>query len=208
MNRDEIWAHIHRERSKTADLLETLTPEEWEHPSLCAGWTVRDVAAHIIASPQAGWRETAAGLVRAHGSFNRAIHDDAKRRSARPTEEIVADFRRYDGSRRHPPGTSILDPLADVLVHTQDIAIPLGREVPMPPDAARAAAERIWRVPFPHHARRRLAGCFLVASDIDWVAGHGALVEGTMGQLLLLLTGRTVVLRDLAGDGVTRLSPV
>jgi hypothetical protein len=60
-------------------------------------------------------------------------------------------------------------------------------------------------VPFPHHARRRLAGCFLVASDIDWVAGHGALVEGTMGQLLLLLTGRTVVLRDLAGEGVPRL---
>lgn len=37
------------ERETFADLLESLTPEQWDAPSLCAGWTVRDVAMHTIA---------------------------------------------------------------------------------------------------------------------------------------------------------------
>lgn len=190
MDRDEIWAHTHRERRKLADFLETLSPQEWEQPSLCEGWTVRDVATHVIRSAQIGLVESVVGMVRARGSFNRLTYADAKRHSTRPVEAIVADYRVYDGSRHHPPGTSILDPLADVLVHTQDIALPLRRDVPMPADASRAAAERVWRMPFPHNARKRVAGHRLAATDTDWAAGEGRLVEAPMGRLLLVLTGR------------------
>ena len=48
MDRTAVWGTIHRERAALADLLGTLTPEEWEHPTLCPGWSVRDVAAHVI----------------------------------------------------------------------------------------------------------------------------------------------------------------
>jgi uncharacterized protein (TIGR03083 family) len=205
VDRDQVWAWTHAERAALADLLEGLTPEQWEHPSACPGWTVRDVAAHVISSPLAGTGDLVGAVVRARGSFNRMMYDEAKRSSARPTAEIVADYRRVQGSRRRPPGTSVLDPLLDVLVHTQDIALPLGLTHPMPPEAARAAADHVWRRSFPFRARTRLAGLRLQATDVDWAVGDGQLVTGPMEALLLLLTGRTVAVPRLSGPGRERL---
>jgi len=132
VDRDQVWQLVDEQRAALADLLETLAPDEWERPSLCAGWRVRDVAAHVISSPQSGFGAVSLGLMRAKGNFNRCIFDEAKRAARAPTSQIVADYRRYSGSRRRPPGTTYLDPLLDVLVHTQDIAIPLGRRHDMP----------------------------------------------------------------------------
>jgi len=128
-------------------------------------------------------------------------------RGRRPVESILADYRRLDGSRRHPPGTTVREPLLDVLVHTQDIALPLGRHHAMPPEAARTAADRVWSMPFPFWARRRLRGVTLTATDIDWRAGSGPEVRGTMEALLLLLTGRTAALDRLEGPGLDALGP-
>ena len=205
MDRPQAWQVITRERARLADLLDDLAPAEWERPSLCAGWTVRHVAAHVISSPQATpWALTVA-LVRARGSFDRCIDEQARRWADRPTGQIVADYRRLHGSRRHPAGTTYFEPLLDVLVHSQDIAVPLGREHPMPTLPARAAADRVWRRSFPFRARRRLRGLRLTATDTDWTVGDGPEVEGTMADLLLVLTGRTATLPRLAGPGVEQL---
>ncbi|MUN64334.1 maleylpyruvate isomerase family mycothiol-dependent enzyme [Kocuria sediminis] len=207
MDRDAIWDAVHRERSALADLLETLSPQEWDHPTLCPGWAVRDVAAHVISSAQYGPADLVRALWRGRGDFDRAMYLDARDRGRRPAAEIVADYRRLDGSRRHPPGTSIREPLLDVLVHTQDIALPLGRRHAMPPEAARAAAERVWSMPFPFRARRRLRGLALVATDTAWRAGEGSEVRGSTEALLLLLTGRTAALDRLEGPGLPLLAP-
>ena len=205
MDKDQAWQVIHQERAALADLLETLTPEEWEHPSLCEGWSVRDVAAHVISAPAARVGQLAVALVRARGSFNRAAHDETQRLSVRPTDRIVADYRRLAESRRLAPGTNHKHALLDVLVHTQDIAIPLGRHHEMPVEAARASAEAFRKNLFPFNARRRLAGCRLEATDTDWAAGAGALVRGPIAALLLLITGRPASLTELSGDGVPQL---
>jgi len=205
VDKDQAWQVIHEERAALADMLETLTPEEWEHPSLCDDWSVRDVAAHLISAPQVSVGHMAAALVRARGSFNRAAHDDAQRLSGRPTDQIVADYRRLGSSRRLAPGTTHRDALVDVLVHTQDIAIPLGRHHQMPREAARAAAESRRNSGFPFYAKKRLAGCRLEATDIDWAAGEGALVRGPVAALLLLITGRPASLSELSGDGVPQV---
>lgn len=207
MDRDAIWDAVHHERSALADLLETLSPQQWEHPTLCPGWVVRDVAAHVISSPQFGPADLVAALWRGRGDFDRAMYLDARIRARRPPAEIVADYRRLDGSRRHPPGSSIREPLLDVLVHTQDIALPLGRHHAMPVDAARAAADRVWSMPFPFRARRRLRGVALVADDVAWRAGDGPEVRGPVEALLLLLTGRSAALDRLRGPGLPLLSP-
>ena len=207
MDRNAIWNVVHRERSALADLLETLSPAEWDHPTLCPGWAVRDVAAHVIASPQFGLADLVPALWRGRGDYNRAMYLDARARGRRPVESILADYRRLDGSRRHPPGTTVREPLLDVLVHTQDIALPLGRHHAMPPEAARTAADRVWSMPFPFWARRRLRGVTLTATDIDWRAGSGPEVRGTMEALLLLLTGRTAALDRLEGPGLDVLGP-
>jgi uncharacterized protein (TIGR03083 family) len=205
VDKDQAWQVIHQERAALADMLETLTPEEWEHPSLCAGWSVRDVAAHVISAPEARVGQMAAALVRARGSFNRAAHDETQRLSRRPTGQIVHDYRRLAGSRRLAPGTNHRQALLDILVHTQDIAIPLGRHHEMPVEAARASAEAFRNNLFPFNARRRLAGCRLEATDIDWAGGEGAVVRGPIAALLLLITGRPAALPELTGDGVPQL---
>jgi uncharacterized protein (TIGR03083 family) len=119
---------------------------------------------------------------------------------------VVADLRSGAASRRHPPGTSYLDPFADVLVHGQDIARPLGIRREMPLDAAVVAATRYWTMGFPFHARRRLAGLRITATDADWTVGDGPTVAGPIGSLLLLLTGRTAALDELEGEGLPVLA--
>lgn len=201
-----MWWQVDEQRAALADLLETLAPDEWERTSLCAGWRVRDVAAHVISSPQSGFGAVSLALVRAKGNFNRCIFDEAKRAGKAPTSRIVADYRRYAGSRRRPPGTTYLDPLLDVLVHTQDIVIPLGRRHDMPPAAASAAAGRVWGTAFPFRARKNLAGLRLVANDVAWSVGDGPEVRGTMASLLLVLTGRSAGAADLTGEGLPILA--
>jgi len=133
------------------------------------------------------------------------IHTTAVERAQLPVDRIVADLRGIAGSRRLAPGTSIHEPLLDILVHGQDIAIPLGIERKMPRDAARSSAERVWRKSFPFRARRRLSGLRLTATDIAWDRGDGQLVEGPMWALLLALTGRPAALPHLTGAGADLL---
>jgi len=206
MEPDELWGRIHQRRAELAVQLASLTPQEWELPSLCAGWTVRDVAAHVISSAAAGFGEVMAVVVKARFNFNRAMFDEAKRRSARPTDEIIADYRRLSDSRRRPPGTTRLDPLVDVLVHTQDIVRPLGRQQPVPVSDALAVADYVWNKGFPYGAQRRLRGLRLSATDAAWTAGSGPTIEGPTGALLLLMTGRTASVPELSGTGLAQLT--
>ena len=207
MDRHTSWLVVDDQRTMLADLLETLAPHEWDTPSLCAGWTVRDVAAHLTLAATARPSEMVRDAVRARGSFDRMIHESAVERARqRSPGQLVADLRGIVGSRRLAPATFWRDPLLDVLVHGQDIAVPLGRPRRVPPEAGAAAATRVWQTGFPFHARRRLAGLRLTATDVDWSVGAGAPVEGTIGDLLLLLTGRTATTHRLAGAGAQRLA--
>ncbi len=209
LDEDAVWAAIDRERLDLAGLLEGLSDAEWERPSLCAGWRVRDVAAHL-ALAQTGTGRAAVDMVRAGGSLQRMIRDTAIRHAAVTREQVVAEIRAMAGLRRRAPGVSHLEPLLDVLVHGQDIALPLGRPRTMPVDAARATATRVWTMPWPmsatFRARTRLRGLRLVATDADWSVGEGERVEGPIEALLLLVTGRTAALDRLSGAGLERLS--
>jgi len=208
MDREQSWQVIAEQRLGLARLLEGLADGEWEQPSLCAGWRVRDLAAHVAMAPQVpGLGSMLADGLRARGSFHRLNHDAAVRHAARPTPEIVAELRTHAESRRLPAVTNYRNILFDVLVHTQDIAIPVGRNVPMPLDAAQAGATRVWTMGWPFWARHRLRGVRLLATDIDWSAGAGPELHGLIGRLLLLLTGRTsTALPHLSGPGLLTLT--
>jgi uncharacterized protein (TIGR03083 family) len=211
MDRDEVWQAIDAERASMADLLDTLSAEEWEAPSLCEGWRVRDVAAHLtLAHMPLGLALGSA--VRARGNPTRMIHDSAVRRARLPVEQYSVLLRSMIGSRKKVPTVSHLEPLLDILVHGQDIVIPLGRTRAMPAEAAATAASRVWPNLWPFRAERKLRGFRLVATDQRWEAGEGELVEGPMSAILLLLTGRTAALPQLSGPGLpaleARLSPL
>ncbi len=202
MDAEEVWLHIHNERARLAGLLGGLEQETWDRPTLCGGWAVRHVAAHVISSAEAGPRDVAAAMWRGRGNFNRALYLQGLRLGAQSPEDILAAFERNRASRRHPVGTSLWEPLVDVLVHTQDIALPLGVALAMPVPAARAAAARVWSNPFPFRARHRLRNFRLTADDADFFVGAGRDVHGPMAALLLLLTGRSAALPLLKGNGV------
>src|SRR5262245_53871145 len=122
MRDDEIWRHIDQQRIDLADFLETLTAEQWGTPSLCAGWTVRDVAVHLTQSA-APWPRMALEAVRSGFRFNDMMVRAARADTSTP-DEVVATLRGMVGGRRRPPGTAVADPLMDTLVHGQDIALP------------------------------------------------------------------------------------
>jgi len=82
-------------------------------------------------------------MLRARGNIDRMIDDTARHWSAQYTpEELVAQLRETAGSPRRPPGTTVDDPLVDVLVHGQDIARPLDRSRVI--SAACGSSPRTW----------------------------------------------------------------
>jgi uncharacterized protein (TIGR03083 family) len=208
MDVETQWSHVESERRSLALLLAGLTPDQWEQRSLCTQWRVRDVAAHVTMTPAGdpGLWEMVSGLVRARGDLWGFGRDVAIAWAERPTSEIVDTLRDRAASRRMPVVTNAQNMLLDVIVHGQDIAVPLGIARPVPESAGLAAFERIWTMGWPFHARKRLAGLTLVATDADLEVGTGPRVEGPLSVLLLLVTGRTTAARErLRGPGLERV---
>ncbi len=204
MDRDEVWRTIDQQRSELADLMETFTDQDWQTPSLCAGWRVREVAAHLTLA-QMRLRESIGPAVRARGSFHRMILQTALRQAELPVEEYPARLRAMVGSRRKAPFVSDVEPMLDQLVHGQDMVVPLGRTREMPRDAAATSVQRAWDLNWPFGVRKRLRGFRLEAVDHAWSAGEGEVVQGRVQDLLLLVTGRHVALPRLEGPGAERL---
>ncbi|MFQ6395410.1 maleylpyruvate isomerase family mycothiol-dependent enzyme [Nocardia sp. KC 131] len=206
MNADDIWRAVATERATLVDLLATLADADWNHDSLCEGWRIRDVVAHLILPVQASTASIIGNLIRARGSISRMGRDTAIRHAAGAEPgSLLAEMRATIDSRRAPVGTTPADRLMDLLVHGQDIAIPLGLSRDMPTAAAHVAIERIWGRGYPFHASKKWTGYRLVATDTAWAAGSGPTIEGPVAALLLLVTGRTAAVAELSGSGVAML---
>ncbi len=141
MESNAVWQHIDAERSRLSDLLESLPQAAWEQPSLCQGWSVRDVGAHLTFA-HARVRDVVWPAVRTGFRYNAMVRYAAVR-SPLTSQQIVATLRGFVGSRRRAPLVSEMEPLLDILVHSQDICVPLGIDYPVPVDAAVAAADRV-----------------------------------------------------------------
>jgi len=205
MDQDQVWQAIDSQRTTVARLLESLHDSDWGRPSLCADWTVRDVAAHLTLQ-QVGPLDAVRMVVTAPGGMNRTIRESARRQAASlSAAQIVAEIGGMVGSRRPNVGVTYQETLIDILVHSQDISWPLGRELPVPAQAAAVAMARVWNSGWPFRAKKRLRGLQLSATDSAWSAGDGPEIRGTSGVLLLLLTGRQAALPLLAGDGIALL---
>jgi uncharacterized protein (TIGR03083 family) len=201
MDRADVWRTVDAERAGLADLVATLTDAELDAPSLCTEWTVREVVAHLTLT-DVGFRTLLAEGLRYGGRVNVITRETARRRAAElTTAELVQRLREMVGSRGHVLGTSHLDPLVDVLVHGQDIAVPLGRSHPMPAWAAATAAQRVATMGYWYPKRRPLRGLRLEADDVDWSWGTGDLVRGPISVLLLVLAGRRARMDELTGAG-------
>ncbi|MFC4946335.1 maleylpyruvate isomerase family mycothiol-dependent enzyme [Pseudonocardia sp. GCM10023141] len=208
LDRDHVWQAIDAQRASLTVLLDELSDDEWQQSSLCAGWTVRDVAAHLTMQ-QLSLGDELRILGKWRGSVDRTTQHVARLRAAElTTAQIIAAIRDMIGSRRHNFGVTHLETLTDILVHSQDIAIPLGRRLDMAPAAAAAAAGRnlSMRMPPPPPSIKNVAGFRLTATDTTWSAGEGPEVRGPMAALLLVCCGRLIALPQLSGEGAAALA--
>lgn len=200
MDKDTLWHHIDTERDAVATVLEGLDSKQWATPSLCESWTVGHVAAHL-AWQDVRPHQAVLPLIRARFDRNAMIHQTAVR-SPLTQHQIVTKLRSFNGRRVRPPFVSDIEPLIDVLVHTQDICLPLGLEHAPPADAVITAISRIAEL---NEGRMRLGpsltGIHLVATDTEWQIGNGQhTVRGPLKHLLLAVAGRRHAQRYLSGD--------
>lgn len=196
MDTDEIWQAIDDERVILADQLAAMPATDWDRPSLCGEWRIRDVVGHLLFASEYSLPRTLIDVVKARGDVNRFIATSGVRSGSALPAELLASVRASVGSRRKPPGVQPVDRLMDHLVHGQDIAIPLGWQRDLPLRPARLAAARVWERDQLFGARTRFAKRRLVATDTDWSAGTGEVIEGPVSALLLLMAGRGDAVRN------------
>ena len=200
----DFWTDVHHERQVLLDLLETLTPEQWNAPSLCAEWHVRDVVAHMVSETRMTVTRAAWGSLKSGFRINRYIASDARQRGAVPIARLLHDFRDVVLARTHLPGLSSLSMLEDVVIHQMDIRRPLGKPRDIPNGRMIPVAEDLWTNRF-FPGPKLFQGIRAVATDADWSAGHGMEVAGPIEALVLTLAGRLDELDQIKGNGMAIL---
>jgi uncharacterized protein (TIGR03083 family) len=199
---------MHLARAERADLLEFLSglsPQQWDAPTLCAGWRVRDVVAHMISYEGVPRRE----IVRrfAEGRFRLAGVNAVgvgEMRDARPDELLALLEQRLEPNGL-TTGFGGRVALLDALIHQQDIRRPLGIPRTVPAERLVPALSFARFAP-PIGAFWRARGLRLVATDLGWSAGRGPEVTGPGEALLLAIAGRRGVVEELTGPGQATLA--
>jgi uncharacterized protein (TIGR03083 family) len=200
---------LRRNDLRLVEFARSLSAADWQHASLCTGWTNHEVLAHIVYGYQAPPVPMVAEMIRRGGSFDRANCAMARQHAERRTPaELIDDLTALIDA---PRGIGRVFPprllLGDHVIHELDIALAIGREPEVPADALTAVLETQVRVPNPFiPARSRASGLTLHAHDVAW--RHGATgpgVTGSAAHLASVLAGRPHALAHLDGDGVATL---
>jgi uncharacterized protein (TIGR03083 family) len=199
----DILDAIADERRRIADLLESLTPEQLDVPSLCGDWTVKHVAGHLLAAIDTRPKALLPLLLRSGFRIHRANSRLAVLTADRPAADMAAAFRANAENPFKPPVVGYPGQLTDLQVHGQDMRRPLGLPHGLRLDRLRmsldflAGGRAVGFTP-----KRRLSGLRFEATDLDWSWGAGPELAGPAEALMLAMTGRRVALSELDGPGV------
>jgi uncharacterized protein (TIGR03083 family) len=205
---DTIRDMIAAQRAELAGVLAGLPESGWDEPTLCTGWRVREVVAHITMPFRYGRGRFALELARSRGRFNEMADRLARRDAlAMSSADLAGAVRSNIGHPWKPPGGGYTGALAHDLIHGLDITVPLGLAVPPLPE------ERL-RPVLPASLDDRsvkffgvdLDGIELRASDMDWALGSGVPLEGAAADLLLVLCGRRLPAGRLTGEPGARFT--
>ncbi len=193
------------ERADLAAFLATLSPEQWQAPTLCEQWRVRDVVAHVISYDNVGAPGLLALAARGRFRLGRINAAALARYAARSPQQLLALLTERVQPRGVPAVLGGRVGLVETLIHHQDIRRALGRPRQIP-------AERL--LPALHVALIapdiggpwRIRGLRLVATDLRFCAGAGPQVRGPAEALLMAIAGRRGVVSELSGPGQAKLA--
>jgi uncharacterized protein (TIGR03083 family) len=209
------WAMYAAERADIYAFLASLSPLQWDAPSLCDQWRVRDVAVHLIVDgpvAELGVPRALAKAASLHFDVTRINDWWVARNRERPVERILEAF---DGPWRPGPVSRLMArtggpdlPMRGVVIHHQDMRRPLGLHRVIPDERLRAALEVVLTPKGSSNldADERARGLALRPTDLDWSWGEGAVVSGPAEAILMAIAGRPIALADLSGPGLDLLA--
>jgi uncharacterized protein (TIGR03083 family) len=204
----DTWEMVDTDRAEFADLADTLTPAQWDAPSLCTAWKVRDVVAHVTQGATIGTGESVKQLLKYGFRINKLLTEEAQKAGAASTDELRTNLRATIGSRVRQPGVKPAGMLTEDVIHQQDVRRAIGVPRQIPADRLRVALDDL-----AHYnnmllpTKKRLKGLHLKATDVDWETGDpaGAEVTGPGEALVMAMAGRPAALADLSGPGTDQL---
>jgi uncharacterized protein (TIGR03083 family) len=189
-----------QEREDLAALLSTLRPRQWDQPTLCSDWSVREVVAHLLSYDELDARGLIARFAKAGLLPDRANAAGVADYSTYEPEQLLALLNTNLSPRGLPAAFGARIALVDGLIHHQDIRRPLRMPRVIPPERLRAALPFAVIAP-PIGAFWRARGLRLVATDLDWTSGRGPEVRGPSEALLMAVAGRPTATPELSGPG-------
>lgn len=193
------------ERADLLALLETLSPEQWNAPTLCSEWTVRDVVAHVVSYDELSTGQLVKLVAKGRfkfGGINAVVLEAFGRREP---DELLTYLKEHLEPRGVPAARKGGIGLTDAVIHHQDVRRPLGMPREIPAERL-VAALPIGRTAPPTRAFARTRGLRFVATDIDWSSGKGPEVRGAAEPLLLAMSGRRGIVGELSGPGQLTLA--
>ena len=201
----QTWQFLQDELVDFVAMVRTLTAEQWATPSLCNGWSVRDVVVHAAAGRKSLGKTF---VLWASVGFGSAAKANARELELNRNQSIdsVIDWL---ASPLKPKGLlHMQNQLRGLTIHQQDVRRPLGLHRDFPADRLHAVMDTaLTRLGSANvGSRRRADGLCLVATDIEWSAGQGPEVEGPGEAILMAISGRSAALGDLTGEGTEELA--
>lgn len=196
----ELQAAIAAGRRELAQTLGDLPARSWEVQSLCAGWRVREVVAHLTMPFRYSGARFLVEVARSGGNFNRMADRCARRDAAVGPGQLAAALR---GSEHHPwkpPGGGFKGALTHDVIHGLDITVALDLDHRVPEDRMRTVLGAITEPRSLKFFGTDLSGTELSAVDMDWSFGSGTPVFGTAQDLALVLCGRKLSAGRLRGE--------
>jgi uncharacterized protein (TIGR03083 family) len=200
--RDKIAA----ERRDLAHVLGALPAASWDAETLCAGWRVREVVAHITMPFRFSRPRFALELMKSRGNFNRMADRCARRDAAVQPPELLGALRDNERHPWKPPGDGFEGALTHDVIHGLDITVPLAVDRQVPEERLRIVLEAITKPKSLKFFASDLEGIELRADDIEWSFGSGAPVSGRAQDLALVLSGRTLPAGRLRGEPSARFT--
>ena len=205
LNADNVWPVVHAERARLVCDVRGLSRDAWSTPSLCAGWTVHDVLAHLVDTANTSRITFIRRMILSRFDFDGDNAAGVLRERREDPEATLEAMHEAIALTLTPPAARATR-LVEAFVHGEDIRRPLGIESHPPPEAvAVALAYQVKTSVALHGGRERVDGLRLVATDTRAEIGHGDEVTGRAIDLLMAASGRPVADGAIEGPGYFRL---
>lgn len=175
-----------------ANFLHAQPPDVWDQGSLCAGWQVRHVIAHVTMASRMTTAQFGAEMAAARGDFQHVSDTIAMRDGDLPIADLLTSLRSTQLAEWEPPGGGAIGALNHAVVHGLDVTNAPDQPRTCSDEAAQTVLDDLVNGGTAARFDINLSDIQLVATDLHWKAGSGREVRATAAHLISLTCHRTL----------------